>query len=77
MSVSLQDTRAGIYWKDAGVLQGIEARVGLGRLGTRAALRASAVVVFSPLAIVSGVWKKTQSMDNMAPPCLSTSHEGG
>lgn len=35
--------RAGVDWKDAEVLQGIEVRVGLGRGGTRAALGTSAV----------------------------------
>ena len=35
--------RAGIYWKDTGMLQGMETRIGLGRGGTRAVLGTSGV----------------------------------
>lgn len=77
MSVSLQDAMAGIYWKDARVLQGIEVEVDLRRGGTRAALGALAVVVLPllPSSLVCGT--KPQSIENMASPCLCTSHEGG
>ena len=64
--------RAGICWKDAGVLQEIEARVGLGRGGTRAALGTSAVVV---LSLLTWCVKKPPEPGGYGTPCLSTSPE--